>query len=162
MKFSRGMVRAWFDVDIHDDVDRVVDELNLVPGVTAFYGDAGVLLVDSFIEEHSNFKCSIDSFGNQIIVSAKGFEAEYVIDVFDKAVEEIKNTELKQEATPLYTSIKFLVDAPIKSIEDFVAETALRVDNIDAFNIGHKVTVSSPVFDDKYLTEYAGKYFDIV
>lgn len=62
----------------------------------------------------------------------------------------------------MYTSIKFLVDAPIKSIEDFVAETALVAENIDAFNIGHEVTVSSPVFDDKYLTEYVGKYFDIV
>ena len=118
--------------------------------------------VIAFIEEHSNFKCSIDSFGNQIIVSSKGFEAEYVIDVFDEAVEEIKKTELKREATPLYTSVKFLVDAPIKSVEDFVAETALVAENIDAFNIGHKVTVSSPVFDDKYLTEYVGKYFDIV
>lgn len=118
--------------------------------------------VVAFIEENSNFKCSIDSFGNQIIVSAKGFEAEYVIDVFDKAVEEIKKTELKCEATPLYTSVKFLVDAPIKSVEDFVSETALVAENIDAFNIGHKVTVSSHVFDDKYLTEYVGKYFDIV
>lgn len=36
MKFSRGMVRAWFDIDIHDDIDMVVDELNSVPGVTAF------------------------------------------------------------------------------------------------------------------------------
>ncbi len=34
-----------------------VDEFNLVPGVTAFYGEAGVLLVDSFCEEHR----SIDS-----------------------------------------------------------------------------------------------------
>lgn len=52
MKFSRGMVRAWFDIDVNDDIDRGVDELNSVPGVTAFYGDAGVLLVDSFCEEH--------------------------------------------------------------------------------------------------------------
>ena len=52
MKFSRGMVRTWFDVDIHDDIDMVVDELNSAPGVTAFYGDSGVLLVDSFCEEH--------------------------------------------------------------------------------------------------------------
>lgn len=118
--------------------------------------------VIAFIEEKSNFKCSIDSFGNQIIVSANGFESEYVIDVFDKAVEEVKKTELKREATPLYTSVKFLVDAPIKSIEDFVAETALGAESIDAFNIGHKITVSSPVFDDEYLTEYVGKYFDIV
>ena len=36
MNFSRGMVRAWFDIDIHDDIDMVVDELNSVPGVTAF------------------------------------------------------------------------------------------------------------------------------
>lgn len=60
MKFSRGMVRAWFDVDVHDDVDRVVDELNLVPGVTAFYGDAGVLLVDSFSEEHQNINSLVE------------------------------------------------------------------------------------------------------
>lgn len=52
MKFSCGMVRACFDIDIHDDIDMVVDELNSVPGVTAFYGDAGVLLVDSLCEEH--------------------------------------------------------------------------------------------------------------
>lgn len=51
MKFSRGVVRAWFDIDIHDDIDMVVDELNSIPGVTAFYGDAGVLLVDSICEE---------------------------------------------------------------------------------------------------------------
>ena len=63
--------------------------------------------VIAFIEEQSNFKCSIDSFGNQIIVSASGFDAEYVIDVFDKAVAEIKKTDLKREATPLYTSVKF-------------------------------------------------------
>ena len=60
MKFSRGMVRAWFDVDVHDDVDRVVDELNLVPGVTAFYGDAGVLLVDSFSEENQNINSLVE------------------------------------------------------------------------------------------------------
>ena len=60
MKFSRGMVRAWFDVDVHEDVDRVVDELNLVPGVTAFYGDAGVLLVDSFSEEHQNINSLVE------------------------------------------------------------------------------------------------------
>lgn len=36
MKLSCGMVRAWFDIDIHDDIDMVVDELNSVPGVTAF------------------------------------------------------------------------------------------------------------------------------
>lgn len=52
MKFNRGMVRVWFDVDVHDDIDRAVDELNSVPGVTAFYGEAGVLLVDSFCEDH--------------------------------------------------------------------------------------------------------------
>lgn len=52
MKFSRGMVRAWFDIGIHDDIDMVVDELNSVPGVTAFYEDAGVLSVDSLCEEH--------------------------------------------------------------------------------------------------------------
>ena len=51
MKFSRGMVRAWFEIDANDDIERIVDELNSVPGVTAFYGDAGVLLVDSFCEE---------------------------------------------------------------------------------------------------------------
>lgn len=60
MKFSRGMVRAWFDVDVHDDVDRVVDELNLVPGVTAFYGDAGVLLVDSFCEENQSINSLVE------------------------------------------------------------------------------------------------------
>lgn len=43
VKPSRGMVRAWFDIDIHDDIDMVVDELNSVTGVTAFYGDSGVL-----------------------------------------------------------------------------------------------------------------------
>lgn len=52
MNFSRGMVRDWFDIDIYDDIDMVVDELNSVPGVTSFYGDTGVLLVDSFCEEH--------------------------------------------------------------------------------------------------------------
>lgn len=60
MKFSRGMVRAWFDVDVHDDVDRVVDELNLVPGVTAFYGDAGVLLVDSFCEGNQSINSLVE------------------------------------------------------------------------------------------------------
>ena len=63
---------------------------------------------------------------------------------------------------PYTPVLSFFVDAPIKSVEDFVTETALGAENIDAFNIGHKITVSSPVFDDKYLTEYVGKYFDIV
>lgn len=60
MKFSRGMVRAWFDIDVHDDIDKAVDELNLVPGVTAFYGDVGVLLVDSFCEEHQSINSLVE------------------------------------------------------------------------------------------------------
>ena len=31
MKFSRGMARAWFDIDANDDIERIVDELNSVP-----------------------------------------------------------------------------------------------------------------------------------
>lgn len=46
-------------LNIYDDIDMVVDELNSVPGVTAFYGDAGVLLVDSFCEEHRDIKALI-------------------------------------------------------------------------------------------------------
>ena len=60
MKFSRGMVRAWFDIDVHDDIDRAVDELNSVLGVTAFYGDAGVLLVDSFCKEHQSINSLVE------------------------------------------------------------------------------------------------------
>lgn len=59
MKFSHGMVRAWFDIDIHDDIDMVVDEFNSVPEVTAFYGDAGILLVDSLCEEHRDIKALV-------------------------------------------------------------------------------------------------------
>lgn len=56
MKFSRGMVRAWFDVDVYDDIDRDVDELNLIPGVTAFMVMLVFLLL---IHSVRNIKVSI-------------------------------------------------------------------------------------------------------
>ena len=74
----------------------------------------------------------------------------------------MNNLKGKNEAVPLDTSVRFLVNAPLKKIASFVEETEFNVEGIHAYNIGYSVVVSSDLFDDKYLTEYVGKYFDIV
>ncbi len=47
--FAHGLMLMFMTILI-----GAVDELNLVPGVTAFCGEAGVLLVDSFCEERQS------------------------------------------------------------------------------------------------------------
>ena len=54
------MVCAWFDIHVHDDIDMAVDEINSVPGATTFYGDTGVLLVDSFCGESQGINSLVE------------------------------------------------------------------------------------------------------
>ena len=114
------------------------------------------------LNNYPDIKCNHDWFDNQFIVSAKGVEIDYIHSAVDEAVAHVNGLKRKNEATPLHTSVRFLINAPIESIENFVAETSSEVEGIDAFNVGYKVVVSSGIFDDQHLTEYVGKYFDIV
>lgn len=60
------------------------------------------------------------------------------------------------------TLVSFRVNAPFKKVESFVEEIEADIEGVYACNYGHVVTVSSDIFDEKYLINCVGKYFDIV
>ena len=64
-------------------------------------------------------------------------------------------------AKPL-DGFKTRVNAPIERIESFVKEIEFDAEGVYALNLGHVLTVSSDIFDEKYLIDCVGKYFDIV
>ena len=118
--------------------------------------------VIAHLNNHGNVKCSPDLSNERFIVSAKGVGIEYIHKVVEEAVETAKNLEEKNEAEPLDTLVSFRVNAPIEKIESFVKEIEFDVDGVYALNLGHVLTVSSDIFDEKYLIDCVGKYFDIV
>ena len=118
--------------------------------------------VIAHLNNHGNVKCSPDLSNERFIVSAKDVGIEYIHKVVDEAIEAAKNLEKKNEAEPLDTLVSFRVNAPFKKIESFVEEIEADIEGVYACNYGHVVTVSSDIFDEKYLIDCVGKYFDIV
>ena len=118
--------------------------------------------VIELLNNHGNVKCIPDLFSNQFIVSAEGVGIEYIHNAVSETVESANKLKTKNDATPLDTSVSFRVNAPLEKIERFVEEIEFDVEGIHAWSVGYVLTVSSDVFDDKYLTECVGKYFDIV
>lgn len=118
--------------------------------------------VTTCLNNHGNVKCSPDLSNERFIVSAKGVGIEYIHKVVEEAIEAAKNLEEKNEAEPLDTLVSFRVNAPFKKIESFVEEIETDIEGVYACNYGHVVTVSSDIFDEKYLIDCVGKYFDIV
>lgn len=118
--------------------------------------------VIAHLNNHGNVKCSPDLLNERFIVAAKGVGIEYIHKVVDEAIEAAKNLEEKNEAEPLDTLVSFRVNAPFKKIESFVEEIEADIESVYACNYGHVVTVSSDVFDERYLIDCVGKYFDIV
>ena len=97
-----------------------------------------------------------------MFVSAKGVGIEYIHKVVEEAVETVNKMKEKNEAEPLDTLVSFRVNAPIEKIESFVKEIEFGVEGVYALNLGHVLTVSSDIFDEKHLIDCVGKYFDIV
>ena len=118
--------------------------------------------VIAHLNNHGNVKCSPDLSNERFIVSAKGVGIEYIHKVVEEAVEAAKNLEEKNEAEPLDTLVSFRVNAPFKNIESFVEEIEADIEGVYACNYGNVVTVSSDIFDEKYLIDCVSKYFDIV
>lgn len=114
------------------------------------------------LNNHGNVKCSPDLSNERFIVSAKGVGIEYIHKVVDEAIEAAKNLEEKNEAEPLDTLVSFRVNAPFKKIESFVEEIEADIEGVYACNYGNVVTVSSDIFDEKYLIDCVSEYFDIV
>ena len=118
--------------------------------------------VIAHLNSHGNVKCSPDLSNERFIVSAKGVGIEYIHKVVDEAVEAANKMKEKNEAEPLDTLVSFRVNAPIEKIESFVKEIEFDVEGVYALNFGHVLMVSSYIFDEKYLIDCVGKYFDIV
>lgn len=118
--------------------------------------------VIAHLNNHGNVKCSPDLSNERFIVSAKGVGIEYINKVVEEAVEAVNKMKENNEAEPLDTLVSFRVNAPIEKIESFVKEIEFDVEGVYALNLGHVLTVSSDIFDEKYLIDCVGKYFDIV
>lgn len=114
------------------------------------------------LNNHGNVKCTPDLSNERFIVSAKGVGIEYIHKAVEEAIEAAKNLEEKNEAEPLDTLVSFRVNAPFKKIESFVEEIEADIEGVYACNYGHVVTVSSDIFDEKYLIDCVSEYFDIV
>ena len=114
------------------------------------------------LNDRFNIKCDSDWFNSQFTVSAKGVGIEYIHKAVNESVERVNSLKRKNEAVPLDTSVRFRVNAPLEMVASFVEETEFNVEGIHAYNVGYSVVVSSDLFNDKHLTEYVGKYFDIV
>ena len=118
--------------------------------------------VIAHLNNHGNVKCSPDLSNERFIVSAKGVGIEYIHKVVEEAVEAVNKMKENNEAEPLDTLVSFRVNAPIEKIESFVKEIESDVEGVYALNLGHVLTVSSDIFDEKYLIDCVSKYFDIV
>lgn len=118
--------------------------------------------VIAHLNNHGNVKCSPDLSNERFIVSAKGVGIEYIHKVVDEAIDVVNKTKTKNEAEPLDVSVRFRVNAPLENVESFVDEIEFGVEGVYALNLGHVLTVSSDIFDEKYLIDFVSKYFDIV